>query len=264
MARNGINKRELDKWAKGLVKEANKSLERAARRNPSRVPVQFETTTTVGGALDGGAIASSPNLAGLLMWLDAYGQQHPGEYADVARFVEAHELAEDASVLAFQLEQRGLADLTRTWSDAAPHVHLTDEGRVAVHTLKRLQTDRAARLRHTMDAFLRWLYDIAGTSRPPTRGCSSPLPGRSSPEPCSSKYATTSSSLASGIDGNTAPAARRAASSSEPCPVSVPKSARYAWAPGAWMISAGGLKRLAVRQRISSPSPGSIDSTLPW
>ncbi|MGW0551539.1 hypothetical protein [Streptomyces altiplanensis] len=50
MARNGINRRELDKWAKGLVKEANKSLERAARRNPSRVPVQFETTTTGGMA----------------------------------------------------------------------------------------------------------------------------------------------------------------------------------------------------------------------
>ncbi|WFB83746.1 MULTISPECIES: hypothetical protein [Streptomyces] len=166
MARNGINKREFDKWAKGLVKEANKSLERAARRNPSRVPVQFETTTTVGGALDGGAIESSPNLAGLLMWLDAYAQQHPGEYADVARFVEEHESTEDASVLAFQLEQRGLADLTRTWSDAAPHVHLTDEGRVTVHTLKRLQTDRAARLRHTMDAFLRWLYDIAGDQAP--------------------------------------------------------------------------------------------------
>lgn len=41
-----------------------------------------------------------------------------------------------------------------------------------------------------------------------------------------SKYATTSASLTSGIDGNTAPAAPRAAPRAEPCPVSVPKPAR--------------------------------------
>ncbi|MGW0551538.1 hypothetical protein [Streptomyces altiplanensis] len=123
-------------------------------------------TTTGGGALNGGAIESSAHLARLLLWLDAYAQQHPGHYVDVTRFVEEQELTEDASVLAFQLEQRGLADLARTYGSGAPHVHLTDEGRVAVHTLKNLQNDRAARLRHTMDAFLRWLYDTAGDQSP--------------------------------------------------------------------------------------------------
>lgn len=177
VARNGINRRELDKWAKGLVKEANKSLERAARRNPSRVPVQFETTTTGGGALNGEAIESSAHLARLLLWLDTYAQQHPGHYVDVTRFVEEHELAEDVSVLAFQLEQRGLADLARTWGDTAPHVHLTDEGRVAVRTLKNLQKDRAARLRHTRDAFLQWLYDTAGDQSPTGPGLFLATPG---------------------------------------------------------------------------------------
>ncbi|MFI8793900.1 RNA-binding domain-containing protein [Streptomyces sp. NPDC055105] len=166
MARNGINRRELDKWAKGIVKEANKSLERAVRRNPSSVPVQFDTTTTGGGTLNDGPIESSAHLARLLLWLDAYAQQHPGHYVDVTRFVEEQELAEDASVLAFQLEQRGLADLARTFGSGAPHVHLTDEGHVAVHTLKNLQKDRAARLRYTMDVFLWWLYDTAGDRSP--------------------------------------------------------------------------------------------------
>ncbi|MEU3221490.1 hypothetical protein [Streptomyces sp. NPDC006971] len=35
VARSGINKREIDKWARNLVKETNKSLERAQRRNLS-------------------------------------------------------------------------------------------------------------------------------------------------------------------------------------------------------------------------------------
>ncbi|MEU7384684.1 MULTISPECIES: ATP-binding protein [unclassified Streptomyces] len=178
MARNGINQRELDKWAKGLVKEANKSLERAAGRKPSRVPVQFETTPKGGGALNGGGgIESSAHLARLLLWLDAYAQQYPGHYVDVTQFVEEHELAEDASVLAFQLEQRGLADLARTLGSGAPHVHLTDEGRVAVHTLKNLQKDRAARLRYTMDVFLRWLYDTAGDQSPTAPGLFLATPG---------------------------------------------------------------------------------------
>ncbi|MFF4935095.1 hypothetical protein ACFY2H_40570 [Streptomyces griseofuscus] len=48
----------------------------------------------------------------------------------------------------------------------ATDVHLTDEGVVAVQQLKNLQKDRAARLRHTMDAFLRRLYDTAGDQAP--------------------------------------------------------------------------------------------------
>jgi hypothetical protein len=48
----------------------------------------------------------------------------------------------------------------------ATDVHLADEGRVAVHQLKTLQRDRAALLRHTRDAFLRWLFDTAGDQSP--------------------------------------------------------------------------------------------------
>ncbi|MFD9057569.1 hypothetical protein ACFWCM_19915 [Streptomyces albidoflavus] len=47
-----------------------------------------------------------------------------------------------------------------------PHVHLTDAGRTAVHRLKKLRLDRAARLRCTMDAFHRWLFDTAGDQKP--------------------------------------------------------------------------------------------------
>ncbi|WP_143626218.1 hypothetical protein [Streptomyces viridosporus] len=96
---------------------------------------------------------------------------------DNARFVEEHELTEDVSVLAFQLEQRGLADLARTFGSGAPHVHLTDEGRGAVHDLKNLQKDRAARLRHTTDTFLRWLYDTVGDRSPTNLGLFLDTPG---------------------------------------------------------------------------------------
>ncbi|MFE3143366.1 hypothetical protein [Streptomyces scopuliridis] len=156
MARN--NKRALDKWAKGLVSDANKSLERAARRNPAR-PVQFSASLAQGGTLNGDeAIENNPKLAQLLMWLDAYAQQHPSHYVNVTGFVDEHDLTVDASVLAFQLEQRGLVDLLRSYGDSPPHAHLTDEGHVAVHRLKKLQTNRAARLRYTLDAFLNWMF----------------------------------------------------------------------------------------------------------
>ncbi|GAA1334965.1 hypothetical protein GCM10009647_076940 [Streptomyces sanglieri] len=35
-----------------------------------------------------------------------------------------------------------------------------------MHRLKELQKNRAARLRHTMDAFHRWLFDTAGDQKP--------------------------------------------------------------------------------------------------
>lgn len=47
-----------------------------------------------------------------------------------------------------------------------PACHLSDEGLVEVHRLKELQKNRAARLRHTMDAFHRWLFDTAGDQKP--------------------------------------------------------------------------------------------------
>ncbi|WP_346095700.1 hypothetical protein [Streptomyces olivaceiscleroticus] len=45
-------------------------------------------------------------------------------------------------------------------------VRLTDARRVAVRQLKDLQKDRAARIRHTMDALLRWLFDTASDQTP--------------------------------------------------------------------------------------------------
>ncbi len=74
MARSGINKREIDKWAKNLVRETNKSLERAQRRNPPRVSAQIEATSSaVPGEVTG-------YLARLLLWLDDREKQNPGRY----------------------------------------------------------------------------------------------------------------------------------------------------------------------------------------
>ncbi|GHH55903.1 hypothetical protein [Streptomyces candidus] len=54
MARSGISKREIDTWAKGVVKEANKSLEQPQRRNPPRVSVDAAL-----GAVPGGGVTES-------------------------------------------------------------------------------------------------------------------------------------------------------------------------------------------------------------
>ncbi|MEU1223077.1 MULTISPECIES: hypothetical protein [Streptomyces] len=166
MARNGNNRRELDKWAKSVIRDANKSLERAARRNPARTPLQINASPAGGGALDSGeAIENNPHLARLLMWLEDYAQQHPAHYVSVTRFVDEHDLTEDASVLAFQLEQRGLVNIARSFG-GTPDVHLTDEGHVAAHRLKNLQTNRAARLRYTLDAFLNWMFTTGQEQAP--------------------------------------------------------------------------------------------------
>lgn len=45
-------------------------------------------------------------------------------------------------------------------------IHLSDEGLVEVHRLKELQKNRAARLRHTMDVFHRWLFNTTGDHEP--------------------------------------------------------------------------------------------------
>ncbi|MFE9913491.1 hypothetical protein [Streptomyces clavifer] len=164
MAR-GISSRDFDKFSKAYVGGLKKSLEQAARRNPPRVQIQAENSTS-GGALSSGAIESSAYLAQLLMWLDTNHQQRPAEYVDVTRFVEEHQLEdEDPTVLALQLEQHGLVNIARGMTRGTD-VHLTDEGVVAVKRLKNLQRDRAARLRHTIDAFLRWLYDTASDQTP--------------------------------------------------------------------------------------------------
>jgi len=166
VARSGINSRDFDKFANAYVRGLKKSLEQAARRNPPRVQIQAEGITPGGMVHSSGTIESSAYLAQLLMWLDAHHQQSPAEYVDVTQFVEEHALEdEDPTVLALQMEQHGLVNIARDLTGATD-VHLTDEGRIAVQQLKNLQKDRAARLRHTMDAFLRWLYDTAGGQTP--------------------------------------------------------------------------------------------------
>jgi hypothetical protein len=100
------------------------------------------------------------------VWLDDQAQLNPAHYVDVTRFVEEQQMdGEDPSVLAFELEQRDLVKIARKMG-GTPDVHLSDAGRVAVSRLKKLQQDRAARLRYTMDAFLRWLFDTAGDQSP--------------------------------------------------------------------------------------------------
>ncbi|MCX5207631.1 hypothetical protein OG897_40280 [Streptomyces sp. NBC_00237] len=164
MARSGINKREIDKWAKGLVKETKKSLDREQRRNPLRVSAQIDAIT---GAVPGGGVTESNGyLARLLLWLDGCAQDNPSGYINVAAFPEELRLEdEDPVILALQLDQHGLVELLRAMGPRT-HVRLTDAGRVAARQLKDLQKDRAARIRHTIDALLRWLFDAASDQTP--------------------------------------------------------------------------------------------------
>ncbi|MGW7213674.1 hypothetical protein [Streptomyces collinus] len=162
MARNSINQRAIEKY----LKEIAKGYERAARRNPIRVPIQTEASAE-GGALPGRETAEgAPVLSRLLLWLGEQAQLSSGSYVNVTRFVEEQRLdGEDPLVLAFELEKNDLVQVLRAYG-GMPHVHLTDAGRAAIHRLKKLRTDRAARLRCTMDAFQRWLFDTAGDQQP--------------------------------------------------------------------------------------------------
>jgi hypothetical protein len=158
----GIDRRAIDKFMKDLAKD----FQRASRKHPIRVPVAAEASTAGGPVNSGNAIESTPHLALLLLWLDGHAQQRPAEFVDVTRFVEEHGLpSTDASVLAVQLEQRGLVTIARSLAGDTD-VHLTDEGRVEVHRLKQLQKDHAARHRYAADALLRWLHTTAHDQRP--------------------------------------------------------------------------------------------------
>lgn len=157
-----IDQRAIERHVKDIVK----GYERAARRNPISVPIQTDATAEGVSMAGRDAVEGNPILARLLMWLDEQAQLNPARYVDVTRFVEQEQLdGEDPSVLAFELEQRDLVKIARTMG-GTPDVHLSDAGRVAVSRLKKLQQDRAARLRYTMDAFLRWLFDTAGDQSP--------------------------------------------------------------------------------------------------
>ncbi|MEU0992256.1 hypothetical protein [Streptomyces sp. NPDC005953] len=111
MAR-GISFRDFDKFTKAYVGGLKKSLEQAARRNPPRVQIQAEGITLGGALSNSETIESSPHLAQLLLWIDVHHQQRPALYVDVTEFVEEHQLQDaDPTVLALQLEQRGLGVL---------------------------------------------------------------------------------------------------------------------------------------------------------
>ncbi|WDT58503.1 hypothetical protein [Streptomyces sp. G7(2002)] len=162
MARNSINQRAIEKH----LKEIAKGYERAARRNPIRVPIQTGTSAEGGSVPGRGTAEGDPILARLLLWLDEQAQQNPSHYVDVTRFIQEQELhGEDASVLVFELEQRDLVKVARTF-DGTSDVCLTDAGRAAIHRLTKLRGDRAARLRYAMDAFQRWLFDTSGNQQP--------------------------------------------------------------------------------------------------
>ncbi|MFE6461112.1 hypothetical protein ACFVP0_27105 [Streptomyces cinereoruber] len=162
MARNGINQRAIEKQMKDLAK----GYERAARKHPIRVPIRTEASAEGGSVPVRDTVESDPILSRLLLWLDEQTQQNPSDCVGISRFVEEQQLHdEDAGVLAFELEQRDLVKNLRTFG-GPPQVYLTDAGRAAIHRLKKLRTDRAARLRYTMDAFQRWIFDTAGDQRP--------------------------------------------------------------------------------------------------
>ncbi|WP_331751542.1 hypothetical protein OG215_40255 (plasmid) [Streptomyces globisporus] len=112
-------------------------------------------------------IEGSGLLSRLLLWLDVRVQQNP-HYISVGQFLEEAQLPdEDPSVLAFELEQRDFVKVLRNWG-GPPEVHLTDAGRAAIHRMKKLRLDRAARLRYTMDTFHRWLFDTSADQKPVT------------------------------------------------------------------------------------------------
>ncbi|WP_158690814.1 hypothetical protein [Streptomyces sp. CNS654] len=157
MARGGINKRELDKWARGIVKESNRSLERAQQRNPPRVPVRLDAASSATSGGEG--IESSGHKARLLIWLES----RTGHGASIEQAKQ--EISDDAELLVLQLEQRGLVKVL--WAANGIYAfHLSSAGRIETDRQRSLQKDRAARLRHTMDAFHRWLFDTAGDQTP--------------------------------------------------------------------------------------------------
>ncbi|MGW6612241.1 hypothetical protein ACWGA0_02040 [Streptomyces erythrochromogenes] len=159
MARTGINQRAIEKQ----MRELARGYEKAARKHPIRVPIRTETSAEGGSVAGRPGTEHHPVLSRLLLWLDEQARQHPSLYVDVTRFVEEHHLhGEDPAVLAFELEQNDLVKVARSFG-GTPDVHLTDAGRAAIHRLKKLKKDRSARLRYTMNTYLKWLFDTAGT-----------------------------------------------------------------------------------------------------
>ena len=165
MIRRSVStRRELEEYFAEQAREFRRS-----RWAPHPGPAQPEPVGTGISSAVGSApseLVDDPVLARLLLWLDTQDPRWSEGFVDLALFVAEQCLhKEDPSVLAFELAQRGLVARA---SDAhhAIGLRLTDAGRSAVHHLKKRHADRAARLRYTMDAFLRWLFDTAGDQSP--------------------------------------------------------------------------------------------------
>ncbi|MEV7906609.1 hypothetical protein [Streptomyces anulatus] len=101
----------------------------------------------------------SGHLPRMLLWLES----RTGHGATIEQIQQ--EFPDDAELLALQLEQRGLAQSLRA-ANGLHAIHLNGVGQIEAHRQKNLQKDRAARLRHAMDAFHRWLFDTAGDQKP--------------------------------------------------------------------------------------------------
>jgi hypothetical protein len=151
------------------LKEIATGYERAARRT-LRVPMEASAD---GGLVPGRDTADGdPILSRLLLWLDEQ-QQKPSPYVDVTRFVEEQLHGEDASVLAFELEQRDLVRETRGLADT-PAVQLTDAGRAGP------PAEEAARRPRRPASSTPWMPSSGGssipsaTSSPSTRPSSAP------------------------------------------------------------------------------------------
>ncbi len=74
MAGFKINKRDIEKVQRDIAKE----FERAARRNPVRVPVQVDTPEIPSALPANVGIEKDPHLSRLLMWLDDLAALQPG------------------------------------------------------------------------------------------------------------------------------------------------------------------------------------------
>ncbi|MEU4033506.1 hypothetical protein [Streptomyces collinus] len=164
-----VDKRAIEKTLKDLAR----GYEQAARKHPIRVPVQAEAAVGLPDG-EGGVLEEDLHLAKLLLWLN---DMAASGYVDVSRFAPDEGLTEEeAEVLALALEQAGFIKALRTFGGGTP-IMLSNEGRVEVRRLRRLQQDGAARLRYTIDALIKWLFVVPPDQAPvePVRFLTTPL-----------------------------------------------------------------------------------------
>ncbi|MFE7588362.1 hypothetical protein ACFU6K_03105 [Kitasatospora sp. NPDC057512] len=162
MAEFKINQRGIDQ----MMREIQKGVNRSARRNPIRVPVGTSPSNTLSTHASSGT-EEDTYLSKALLWLDDPTERRRGGFRDLLDFIELEHLPrEDAAGIALQLEQHGLAQILRTWTEDQTTVRLTDAGRVEVRQLRKLADDKVARANYASDAVLRWLYDQGAPVEP--------------------------------------------------------------------------------------------------